>query len=114
MAVRKGREGAREEWEFCDFLSHKTATHGKQNTIGRGQEGPWGSFRHPSAELDLNDKSIKKKQHTRSVHGKASTLPLMPCSIKTHFPHPASLILKTHLSSKFFYITGGALEGKIL
>lgn len=109
---REEREGLREEWEFCDFLSCKAATHGKQNTSGRGQKGPWGSFRHHSAELDLTHKG--KKQHRRSVHGKASTLPLMPCSIKTHFPHPASLILKTHLSSKFFYITGGALEGKIL
>lgn len=83
---REEREGLWEEWEFCDFLSRKAATHGKQNTSGRGQKGPWGSFRHHSAELDLTHK--RKKQHRRSVHGKASTLPLMPCSIKTHFPHP--------------------------
>lgn len=49
---REEREGVT-EWEFCDFLSREAATHGNQNPSGWGQEGPWGSFRHRSAELDL-------------------------------------------------------------
>lgn len=53
---REEREGVREELEFCDFLSHKAATHGKQNTSAMGQKGPWGSFWNCSAELHLTHK----------------------------------------------------------